>query len=201
MRTALILATAAISLMGCDKGGGKAAPSTGPGPGSAASGESANGPARKAGLWELARLRDGKPAEGASGGFMKICVDSKTDARMGALGNHMTQVLCPQQTSSRNVDGSWGFASTCMFGPGGTTKTTGVARGDFSSRYTVHAESDTTGSEISRLNGRHVTDLTASYEGPCPSDMSPGDVLLANGMKLNPEKMMGGAAASPAGGQ
>ena len=199
MRTALILATAAISLMGCVKGGGKAASSTAPG--AAASGESANGPIRKAGLWELARLHDGKAAEGPTGGMMKICVDSKTDARMGALGNRMTQALCPQQTASRNPDGSWGFASTCMFGPGGTTKTTGVARGDFSSRYTVHAESDTTGSEIARLNGHHVTDLTASYEGPCPSDMSPGDVLLANGMKLNPEKMMGGAAASPAGGQ
>ena len=199
MRTALILATAAISLMGCGRGGGKAASSTAPG--LAASGEGANGPVRKSGLWELARLHDGKPGEGPGGGMMKICVDSKTDGRMGALGNRVTQALCPQQTSSHNLDGSWGFASTCMLGPGGTTKTTGVARGDFSSRYSVHAESDTTGSEIARLNGRHVTDLTASYEGPCPADMSPGDVLLANGMKLNPEKLMGGAAASSAGGQ
>ncbi|HEX7761391.1 MAG TPA: DUF3617 family protein [Caulobacteraceae bacterium] len=199
MRTVLIMAASAIvltaaALGGCGKGGaGKPGSSTA---GPAAGGEGASGPMRKAGLWEISRLRDGKAPEGPASGPIKICIDSKSDANMGFLGNRMAQSLCAQQSSSHNPDGSWSFTSTCQMGPAGTVKTTGMASGDFGSKYIVHTESDTTGSQIARLNGHHVTDMTATYDGPCPADMAAGDVLLPNGMKVNPEKMMSGARAA-----
>jgi len=186
-RQGLILAAAGLALAGCHKPGASSSASV-------AQAEAGGGaPMRKAGLWSVTRLRDGKPAEGLMGGAVKLCVDPKSEGRLGALGSGMAHNLCPDQTVARAPGGGWTFASTCQLGPAGTTRTTGVATGDFASRYTVHSESDTTGSQFTHLNGHHVTDLTATYEGPCPADMSPGDVLLPNGMKVNPQKMMSGA--------
>ncbi len=197
MKTVLILATAALSavtLAGCGKGGG-AKPAASATPVADAIG-GAGGPMRKAGLWAISRVRDGKPAEGPASG-MKTCIDAKSDAQMGMMGGTMTRAMCPEQSLNRNIDGSWNFAATCHMGPGGTTKTTGSASGDFASKYVVHSESDTEGSQFTRMNGHHVTDLTATYQGPCPADMAPGDVLLPNGMKINPAKMMAGAGHLP----
>jgi hypothetical protein len=209
MRTAVIvgavIATGAVlALGGCNKGGSSGA--TGASASADAGGAPTAGaafPVRKSGLWSIARLRDGKAAvQGMGGGAMKLCIDSKSDAKMGALGAGMVKSLCTQQTTTRGLDGSWSFSSTCQFGPGGTTKSTGTARGDFATSYSVHTESDTEGSQLPGMNGHHVTDLTATYAGPCPADMQPGDVLLANGMKINPEKMMaGGPHPAPPGGQ
>jgi hypothetical protein len=191
MRPVLIVAAAALCLTACGKDKAPAAA-----PAQAAEGGDAAGPMRKSGLWEISRLRDGKAPEGGlASGPTKICTDAKAEGKMGLLGNRMTQAMCSKQTVSRNPDGSWTYASTCQMGPAGTTTTTGVVRGDLGTRYTVHSESDTTGSELARMNGHHVTDVTAAYEGPCPADMVPGDVLLANGMKINPEKLMAGAVS------
>lgn len=194
MRTVLILAAAAICLTACGKG--KAPPAA---PVQTATGGDEAGPMRKSGLWEISRLRDGKAPEGGlASGPTKICTDGKAEGKMGLLGNRMTQAMCSKQTVTHNPDGSWAFVSTCQMGPAGTTTTTGVVRGDLASKYMVHSESDTQGSELARMNGHHVTDLTATYEGPCPADMAPGDVLLANGMKINPEKLMAGMGPAPA---
>lgn len=194
---AAAVAVLALSLAGCQKAGTTAAGVAGA---STAGPEAAAGaPLRKAGLWSLTRLRDGKPAEGLMGGATKLCVDAKSEGRLGALGSGMARELCPDQTMSRTPAG-WSFASTCQLGPAGTVHTVGQASGDFGARYTVHSESDTTGSQFARLNGHHVTDLTATYEGPCPADMAPGDVLLPNGMKVNPQKMMAGGSHPPSPG-
>lgn len=186
MRRALILAMAAVALTGCGDKSGKTG-KTGAGAAGGA-GEAADAPMRKAGLWTLTRLRDGKPA----GGAMKLCIDAATDAQMSALGGGVASNLCADQKSQRNADGSWSFSSTCQLGPAGITTTTGTARGDFSSHYVVHSQSDTANAQLASLNGRHITDLTADYGGACPADMQPGDVILANGMKVNPGKMMAG---------
>jgi len=193
-RQGLILAAAGLALAGCNKPGAASSASVAqPEAGAAA-------PLRKSGLWSVTRLRDGKPAEGLMGGVTKLCVDAESEGRLGALGSGMAQSLCPEQTVTRAPGGGWSFASTCQLGPAGTTHTTGVAAGDFGARYTVHSESDTTGSQFARLNGHHVTDLTATFEGPCPADMAPGDVLLPNGMKVNPQKMMAGRGQPAAPG-
>jgi hypothetical protein len=48
------------------------------------------------------------------------------------------------------------------------------------------------------MNGRHVTEIAATWLGPCPAGMIPGDVLMANGMKVNVTRI--GAAAAAVGG-
>lgn len=196
MRRALILTMTAAALAGCggktDKAGGAVAA----GEQAAGDGGDVAAPMRKAGLWTLTRLRDGKPV----GGAIKLCIDAGTDARMSALGGGVAKNLCADQKSQRNPDGSWSFSSTCQLGPAGTTQTHGTARGDFASHYAVHSESDTANAQLASLNGHHVTDVSATYGGACPADMQPGDVILANGMKVNPEKMMAGTHAPTPGG-
>ncbi|MGA0600117.1 hypothetical protein ACO2Q3_05370 [Caulobacter sp. KR2-114] len=199
MRRALILVAAtAVMLAGCGgKKSGRAASAAADGPASAAApDESAPGPMRKAGLWTITRIHDGKPAGGAT----KVCVDAGTDAGLNALGGGLTRSLCADLKSRRNPDGSWSFSNTCQLGPAGMTRTSGSARGDFASHYEVHSESDTESAQIASLNGHHVTDLSAVYGGACPPDMQPGDVLLPNGMKVNPQKMMAGAHPAGVGG-
>ena len=197
MRRALILAMAATTgLAGCGGKSGKAGGAPG-GDDAAGSGEAASAPMRKAGLWTISRIRDGKPA----GGMMKLCVDAGTDAQMSALGGGVAKNLCADQKSQRNADGSWSFSTTCQLGPAGMTKTSGTAHGDFSSHYVVHSESETANAQIASMNGRHVSDVTADYGGACPADMQPGDVILSNGMKVNPGKMLAGSnPTAPPGG-
>lgn len=185
MRRALILAMAATAMAGCSGKGGKTAGA--PGAGQAAGDGAVAGPMRKAGLWSITRVRDGKP----SGGATKVCIDAATDAKVGALGGGLGKSLCTDQTSQRNADGSWSFSTTCRLGPAGVVTTRGMARGDFAARYTVHSESDIVGAQFASLNGHHVSDMSASYGGACPADMQPGDVILSDGMKLNPSKMSG----------
>jgi len=191
MRRAVILAMAAAVLTGCGgKGDGKA----GGGP---AGDEATDGPMRKAGLWTITRIRDGKPPGGAT----RLCIDAKTDAGLSSLGGGAARSLCSDVKRQHNPDGSWSFSSTCHLGPAGVVSTRGVARGDFSARYQVHSETDTQNAQIASLNGHHVSDLTAAYGGACPPDMQPGDVILPDGMKVNPGKLMAGAHAPGVGGQ
>ena len=37
--------------------------------------------------------------------------------------------------------------------------------------------------------------MEVAYIGPCPKGMNPGDVLLANGMKISGDKAIAAAAA------
>ena len=77
-------------------------------------------------------------------------------------------------------------------GHAGTVTTTGVASGDFSSKYLVHSESDVTGSSIAAMNGHHVTEMQANWLGPCPANMTPGDVMVG-GFKMNLNSMANNA--------
>jgi len=132
------------------------------------------------------------------GAKMRMCISAATDAAMSGFGQQMGRRICARQVVTKDLGGSVRFSSTCAVGRGGTTTSTGVARGDFSSGYVIHMESDTTGAAYAAMNGHHVTELHATYAGPCPPDMTPGDVDAGNGVKVNIDRMaQGGAPAVP----
>lgn len=94
-------------------------------------------PARKPGLWKQSMVASGRAVE------TSLCIDAATDKKLSAFGQQMGS-----SCSSMNVApaaGGWTFDSVCATPGGGQTVTKGVARGDFSSRYTVKATSATTG--------------------------------------------------------
>ena len=144
-----------------------------------------NLPARRAGLWHVTVMQDGKVVVMGS---MKPCLDPASDAKLSMLGEQVSSATC-KPIASRLPDGKLQIISTCGTGQGGQVAYTAIASGDFSSTYRVHMVSHTTGAALARLNGEHVTDIDGQYLGACPKGMAPGDVMLADGLKLNIDKV------------
>ncbi len=195
MRTLVLIATSALILAGCGKAGGGGKPAAAVGAEPAASGQP---PARKAGLWEQTMTRDGAPL--GIVGRVRVCVDRASEAKFSLFSGKMSRSACPRRAVVRAPDGGYVFASTCDMGEAGVTTSTGALSGNLATRYRVHAQSDTSGSSVPAMNGRHLTDIDATWLGPCPADMKPGDMVLANGMKINAGKLAGFAQAMGGGG-
>jgi|GEM_PF-6018627 len=148
---------------------------------------------RRAGLWRQTVVRDGRATPFGS---MRVCVDAVTDAKMTMIGDAVGGSRCKSE-AAKQPDGSIKFHSICSFGHAGLIDSQGAVWSNFSSTYRLHAESDVRGSLYSPLNGSHATDVTASYVGPCPSDMSPGEIIIGPGLKVNLNRLpIAGAAAA-----
>jgi hypothetical protein len=208
MRTFLVISSAALVLAACQKSPG-ATTASGPAPvaGPAATVSNGGAPQRRAGLWSQTISREGgqgpMAAMSAMGG-MKTCVDASTEARNAVLSHNinagrMAGSHCAAPTTGRGLDGSWSFSSTCAMGDAGTITSKGTASGDFANAYHMHVETDISGARYGAMNGHHVTDIDGKWLGPCPAGMAPGDIELANGMKINAGKFAGAAAAMGAG--
>jgi pimeloyl-ACP methyl ester carboxylesterase len=148
---------------------------------------------RRAGLWRQTIVRDGRPTPF---GAIRICVDEATDAKLTLIGHAVGGSRCTR-TVARQPDRSIRFHSVCGFGRGGVVDSTGSASSDFSSTYHLHADSIVHGSIYRPMNGLHATDIRASYIGPCPSDMAPGEIIIGPGLKVNLDRLpIAGAAAA-----
>jgi hypothetical protein len=190
----------ALALSGCHKPSASNTASPAAAPFAAATGTPAGSatalPTRKAGFWVETMTRDGK--FGPMGGSVKMCIDAATDAKFSTFGRQMGKSACHQQSITRGLDGSYHFATTCTIGAAGTLVSNGTATGDFSSKYVIHDESTISGAPVAEMNGRHVTEITATYQGPCPPDMVPGDVQMGEGMKVNINRLpQAGQAKAP----
>ena len=58
--------------------------------------------------------------------------------------------------------------------------------------------STTTGGPLPQANGVHKIAIEATWQGPCPADMKPGDMEMPGGMKINMNDAMSGKG--PMGG-
>ncbi len=129
---------------------------------------------RKAGLWEQ-RVSDGKSAQ-----VTRLCLDAAAHRAMAYLGDSLNRDLCSKHEMTLGADGGWRFSSTCV-GPGHAQVTTaGTASGDFTANYQLKLERSQVGGASPGVQ-RYVVD--AAWKGPCPSDMKPGDMVLADGRK------------------
>ncbi|MDQ2860328.1 MAG: hypothetical protein M3T55_06295 [Pseudomonadota bacterium] len=196
MRTIILVAASALALTACDRRGGARSAPPAATPSGPISVSPAQPPARRSGLWEQSMTRDG--AAPAMVGKMRVCIDAASEAKLSVFGGKAGKSLCRHRSVARGPDGAYAFTSTCDMGEAGVMRSTGTLTGDLSAHYRVHDESDTTGAEIAPMNGRHITDIDATWLGPCPASMEGGDVILANGMKVNLKKL--GAAAQAMGG-
>ncbi len=182
MRTQCVLAGCFIAaLTGCGRHDGGASKTAGTTPG-----------VRRAGLWRQTVVRDGRSTPL---GPMRVCIDAATDAKMTMIGHAVGGSRCTR-SSVKAPDGSITFHSMCSFGRAGVVESSGAVQSDFSSSYRLHAVSTVHGSVYGPMNGPHVTDISASYVGPCPSGMSPGEVIIGPGLKINLDRLpLAGAAA------
>ena len=136
-------------------------------------------PKRKPGLWEQ-RVSNGDFVQ-----VSHICLDEATDARISFWGSQATLDMCEKNIFSSRMAGGYQFSSVCDMGSGGKTTTSGVATGDFQSRYLIQAESSTVGAAAPQMNGPHKITVEAAWQGACPEGYRPGDMSLPGGVKIN----------------
>jgi hypothetical protein len=139
------------------------------------------GPERRAGLWEQTLVGAGHRVARAP---LRICVDNRAGAKSWLFGDNRPARDC-QRTFTHAADGTWRFVSTCRLGKGATLTSSGVARGDFVSRYEIRSTLEVSGAPLAALDGSREVDVVGRYRGPCPTGMAPGDVRLGDRLKLS----------------
>jgi hypothetical protein len=140
-------------------------------------------PPRKPGLWQIDMMVSA--ARGPQ--QMKMCIDAGTDAEMYKMGINAAQGMCGKPAINRSGS-TVTVDSACKMGE---TQTTTHAVTKFTGDTAYHTEAD------SRLDpplaGRDQSKVVqdGKWVGPCPADMAPGDMTMANGMKMNMKQMFG----------
>lgn len=145
-------------------------------------------PARKAGLWEMKMIFD---TRGAPPQTMQHCIDATTDKAMQDMGGGLQGQSCTKR-ESKKVGDTIEFDSVCNMGMG-TTTTRGVVSGDFNSAYTIKMNSKREGGPaVPGMPAETNVTIEAKYTGACKTDQKPGDIIMANGMKMNVNEMQKG---------
>ncbi len=142
-------------------------------------------PPRKAGLWQVEMTMSVAQMPPQQ---MKMCIDPATDAEMYKLGMSATQGMCDKPDIHRS--GSTVTVSTvCKLGDSKiSTQAVTKFTGDTAYRTEATTKFDPP------MNGHDQSTMTqdAKWSGPCPADMTAGDVVMGNGMKMNIKQMLGG---------
>ena len=140
-------------------------------------------PTRKAGLWEINMTFVGRKLPVQK---MQQCIDAATDKLM----NNNFGSSPEQDCSKRDIKKTAGIMtvnSVCTFS-GATTTSHAVVTGSFDSAYSMEMTSTRTGGRpipgVAPGAATHMK-LDAKWLGPCAKEQKPGDVMMANGMKIN----------------
>ena len=140
-------------------------------------------PTRKAGLWEIKMMFEGRnlPAQ-----TMQQCIDASSDKVMNANFGGSAQETCSKR-DMQNVGGTIVVDSVCTFGQAITTSHA-VVTGSFDSAYSVDVTSTRSGGAMAPgmpAHGSSHMKIEAKWIGPCAAGQKPGDVIMANGFKMN----------------
>jgi Protein of unknown function (DUF3617) len=131
---------------------------------------------RKPGLWEVKTSID---SASATARVVQQCIDGATDAMLQSVAGPFNPAAC----EGRDVQHAGG-ATTIDFkcnvaGKPATAHT--VVSGSLDNAYTMTVTAQSEGLP----NGKMVMTMDGKWLGPCNADQKPGDVVLANGMKIN----------------
>jgi hypothetical protein len=153
-------------------------------------------PSRKAGLWEMTMTFEGR---GAPPQTMQQCIDASTDKAMQDMSQGARGQTCSKR-EVKKVGDTIVFDSVCDAGMG-TTTSHGVVSGDFNSAYTIKINSKRAGGpQVPNMPPETNMNIAAKWLGACKADQKPGDIIMANGMKMNVTDMQrGGAGGMPPG--
>ena len=154
-------------------------------------------PTRKAGLWEVKMIFEGRNLPATT---MRQCVDAASDKKMNANFGGSAQEACSKQ-DMKNSGGVITVDSVCKFGPT-TTTSHAVVTGSFDSAYSMKVASTRSGGpplpSTAPSAETHMT-IEAKWLGACEAGQRPGDVMMSNGMKMNVLELpnVGGAPKRP----
>lgn len=189
LRPIALVAVAGLALAACgnndpEAAGREAASEAGASP---AQGDA---PILRDGLWRVTTAVDGQPTE------MRMCMDRAFQEAMGVFGQQFAGANCSENSTTPRPGGGWNVRSVCEMAQMGRMVTEGVTTGDLRTAYRTEMTTVTTGAAMAQMNGTSTTLVEGVYEGPCPSDMNPGDMIGPGGMKMS---LGGGPAGQPAG--
>jgi hypothetical protein len=147
-------------------------------------------PSRKPGLWEI---KMGFENRNAGGPTMRQCIDAATDQAMQSSAGLIAQQTCTKPNVQRTAAGIT-IDLTCTVGGKAETKHA-VVTGSFDSAYTMTVTSQGEGAPA----GARTMTMSAQWLGPCAADQKPGDMIMANGVKMNFIEMQrrGGPPGAP----
>lgn len=136
-------------------------------------------PTRKAGLWEVKMIFEGRNLPPR---VMRQCTDPAADKLMNS-GAEAGPAQCSKR-DIQNIGNTIVIDSVCSFGAGTTASHT-VVTGSFDSAYTMAISSKREGGPaVPGMPAESRMTLEAKWLGPCEPGMRPGDVVT-NGMKMN----------------
>ena len=119
---------------------------------------------------------------------MKMCIDSGTDAEMYKMGMNAARGMCDKPSINRSGN-TVTIDSACRMGE---TRTTTHAVTKFTGDTAYRTEADTRMDPPVAGRGESKVTQDGKWIGPCPADMTPGDMTMGNGMKMNIKQMLGG---------
>jgi hypothetical protein len=133
-------------------------------------------PSRKAGLWEIKMSFENR--NGASQAIQQ-CIDAATDQMMQSGAGPLAQAACSRRDVQKSGNTVTIDAACTVGGKAATSHA--VITGSFDSAYTM-----TVTSESDALPGGKMTmTMVGKWLGPCAADQKPGDMIMANGFKVN----------------
>jgi hypothetical protein len=140
-------------------------------------------PTRKAGLWEIEMTFVGRKLPVQK---MRQCIDAASDKLMNNNFGNSTEQTCSKREITKSAGGMT-VDSVCKFS-GATTTSHAVVTGSFDSAYVMEVTSTREGGRpipgLAPGGATHMK-LEAKWLGACEAGQKPGDVMMANGMKIN----------------
>lgn len=139
-------------------------------------------PLRRPGLWRQTMLVEG--SQGLS--VLGLCLDTSADRQLSWWGPARgLRQSCTQNTVEKLPSGAWRFKTVCEGSGGSRIETSGDVVGNFNEKYQLRAETTTRNSPVVELIGTRTISIDAEWQGPCPTDMKPGDARLESGAMVN----------------
>lgn len=131
---------------------------------------------RKPGLWEVKTSIDGSngPAK-----IVRQCIDAATDQLSQSIAGPFSTAACSKREVQRSA-GAVTIDSTCTVA-GKRATAHAVATGSFDSAYTMKV---TAQGEV-LPGGKMTMTMEGKWIGACTADQRPGDIIMANGVKIN----------------
>lgn len=144
--------------------------------------DAADMPKRKPGLWQI----ETRMAAGPGMGAIKQCIDEKTDNFYQQLGEqHMDKC---SESEIKNTGDRILLHNVCKMGSStATTDATFTGRFDSEYRGDIRVKYNPPMHGMSEAS----MSIAAKWLGPCQAGQRPGDMILPNGMKVNPQHMRG----------
>ncbi len=142
---------------------------------------------RKPGLWRITMSMAGMPTGMPP---ISMCMDSKTEANMQQMAQSGEKPDCSRNDVKRSGN-QMTMDSVCKI-----ADTTATSHGviTFTGDTAYHMDMATSFNPPLAGQAEHKMSQDATWTGPCPAGVSPGDMVMPNGMKMN----MGNMGKPPA---